>query len=271
MEAVAVVSVKEKVADVSQGCQMKVNVGGVFVDDLTLQDWIDYFYSSFDNGFNFDTPKFFTSLNGNSLSKIGLDIKLKKIVDTADGVDPDGMSIVFGSRLFSTSSLPERVVTTDFAMGVFAAAANRDLRVYLLGGTERENSKALNILANAYPNINFAGRNGYFTVSEEAEINAEISNFTPHLLFIGLGVPKEQYFVDRNREQIKAGWIKTCGGMFKVFCGEVDRPPLWVQKIGFEWFYRCLREPKHVLWRYITTNPHSIYMMVKNSRFIKGN
>lgn len=248
---------------------MKINVGGVFVDDYTLQEWTDYFYSSFDNGFDFETPKFFTSLNGNSLSKIGLDSKLKAIVDTADGVDPDGMSIVFGSKLFSTSNLPERVVTTDFAIAIFNAASNRGLRVYLLGGTERENNKALNILAKKYPNINFAGRNGYFSNSEEPLINTQISDFKPHILFVGLGVPKEQYFVDRNRGDIKAGWIKTCGGMFKVFCGEVDRPPLWVQKIGFEWFYRCLREPKHVLWRYITTNPHSIFMMIKNGRFFQ--
>lgn len=248
---------------------MKINVGGVLVDDLTLQEWVDYFYSSYDNGFDFNNPKFFTSLNGNSLSKIGHDKKLKAIVETADGIDPDGMSIVFGSKLFSIANLPERVVTTDFAMGVFDAASDRGLRVYLLGGTERENSKALSILANKYPNISFAGRDGYFSISDESDITADISRFMPHLLFVGLGVPKEQYFVERNRAYLKSGWIKTCGGMFKVFCGEVERPPIWVQKIGFEWFYRCLREPKHVLWRYITTNPHSIFLMIKNSRFFK--
>lgn len=248
---------------------MKVSVGGVSVDDYTLQGWIDYFYSDFDAGFSFEKPKFFTSLNGNSLSQTGQNKRLKKIIDSADGVDPDGMSIVFGSKLFAKSALPERVVTTDFALGVFSAAADRKLRVYLLGGTQKENTKALGILNADYPNVEFCGRNGYFNLEEEQDVVDGICVFKPHLLFVGLGVPKEQYFVERNIARLQAGWIKTCGGMFKVICGEVDRPPVWVRKIGFEWSYRCIREPRHVLWRYMTTNPHSIYLMIKNSRFLK--
>lgn len=243
---------------------MKSKVGGINVDVLTTKEWSSLFYRDVLSGFSSGRAKFFTSINGNALSLSARDAKLRRIICNADGVDPDGMSIVLASRFLPGPSLPERVVTTDFAHEIFSNAKDTPISVYLLGGTNKENAKAREAIKSQYNGVTVHGRDGYFDENEEPNIIKEINDLRPDILFVGMGVPKEQYFCDSNLNKLNAGWIKTCGGMFKVFGGDVQRPPIWVQNIGMEWFYRCLKEPRHVLLRYLITNPHSIYLILKN-------
>lgn len=242
---------------------MKCKINGIEIDNFTVREWGDLFYLDLAKGF-VGSPKFYTSLNGNALSLSARNGMLKNDILAADGIDPDGMSIVFASRLLKGPTLKERVVTTDFALEVFERAPKEGLRVFLLGGTDDENKRAIKVLEADYPNIQLGGRDGYFSLEQEEEVLVEINAFKPDLLFVGMGVPAEQAFCIRNKSKIKAVWMKTCGGMFKVFAGDVERPSLWVQRAGLEWLYRCYKEPRHVIPRYLVTNPHSLYLIFKS-------
>ena len=124
-------------------------------------------------------------------------------------------------------------------------------------------------MATKYPEISLSGKHGYFSKDEEEDVIACINDFSPDLLFVGLGVPKEQFFCHRNKSRLNVGWINTCGGMFKVLCGDIKRPPCWIQTVGLEWLYRCFNEPRHVFIRYLYTNPYAIYLIIK-SRLLDG-
>jgi len=68
----------------------------------------------------------------------------------------------------------------------------------------------------------------------------------------------------RNRHRIKAGWIVTCGGLFNYITGDYPRAPMWMQKSGLEWLHRMATRPKELAWRYITTNPHALWLIWKH-------
>jgi N-acetylglucosaminyldiphosphoundecaprenol N-acetyl-beta-D-mannosaminyltransferase len=83
------------------------------------------------------------------------------------------------------------------------------------------------------------------------------------ILWVGLGKPKEQTFVIRNKLLIKVPVIITCGGCYNFVTGDYKRAPLLFQKLGLEWLHRAVTEPRKLLWRYLTTNPHAIYCAIK--------
>jgi N-acetylglucosaminyldiphosphoundecaprenol N-acetyl-beta-D-mannosaminyltransferase len=208
-------------------------------------------------------PFFFTSANGHILSKYAASKEFRQLFDTADAVDADGMPMVYVSRWMTSTPIPERCATTDFFHDVAAASADRDLSFFLLGGTEDINLTATTRTQLRYPNLRIAGRrNGYFSESEEADIVAAINQAKPDILWVGLGVPNEHAFVVRNRAAlINVGAIKTCGGLFDFVAGKSSRAPNWMQKFGMEWLYRVCLEPRRLLWRYATTNVHTLWLL----------
>lgn len=241
----------------------KTSIGGLQVDSLTCQEWVDLFFKQCSE--STATNRFYTSANGNVVSQYNSNARLKSIIDNADGVDADGMSLVFASRIFSKTPLPERVVTTDFYHGLLSDVRSmHGLKVFLLGGTEAENEQSIIYTKEKFPHVEVQGYHGYINETNLSDVFNKIDDFSPDILFIGMGVPLEHYFIELNRHRFKsAKWIKTCGGMFKVLSGGVKRPPAWMGKYGLEWLYRCLQEPRHVLPRYLKTNPHTLWMFLK--------
>ena len=96
---------------------------------------------------------------------------------------------------------------------------------------------------------------------------AEIARLKPDILWVSLGVPLEQDFCNRHKDALSGvGIIKTSGGLFDFLAGAKGRAPAWVQKLGFEWRYRLMLEPRRLLKRYVTTNPHALLIIAKTMR-----
>lgn len=93
----------------------------------------------------------------------------------------------------------------------------------------------------------------------------QINRAAPDVLWVGMGVPYEQEFVAKVRERLEARWIITCGGCFNYVTGAYPRAPAVMQKFGLEWLFRVLHDPRRLLWRYIATNPHAIWLMLTRS------
>jgi len=78
-----------------------------------------------------------------------------------------------------------------------------------------------------------------------------------------MGIPAEQEFALRQRARLTGvGLIKTSGGLFDFVSGKNPRAPAWMQAAGLEWLYRTMREPRRLLLRYLTTNPHALYLLL---------
>jgi exopolysaccharide biosynthesis WecB/TagA/CpsF family protein len=142
------------------------------------------------------------------------------------------------------------------------------LRFYFLGATAENIEIAVAAIARQYPDLQIAGwRNGYFDETDEAAICAEIVAAATDVLWVGLGVPRQEAFVVRNRERLRGvGWIKTCGGLFDYFHPRSRRAPRWMQRYGLEWLFRAVREPRKYLWRYATTNGLALWLLVTRTR-----
>ena len=211
-----------------------------------------------------NTPILIFSANGESVSLVGKDSTIKKVINSADLVHADGQSVVLMSKFFGAHKIPERTATTDMIHDI-PKHVPRKLRHYFLGGTEEVVKKAAQLYQQQYENVEVVGsKHGYFSEVEELAVCEEINALDVDVLWVGLGKPKEQLFCMKYKKHLNPAVVVTCGGCFNFITGNYSRAPMWMQKAGMEWFHRMLLNPRKLFWRYFTTNPHSIYCMVKN-------
>jgi len=245
-------------------------IGKILVESLSLEQTARAFvaYSLSGERRAAKRPLYSTSVNGQVISLCESDPEIAALFRQADSINADGQPMVTLSRFLARTPLPERVATTDLFPAVAALAAKAGLTFYMLGAAERVNAKAVEQVRKAYPGLKIVGRrNGYFGRDEEAEICDEIAALQPDILWISLGAPLEQAFVQRNLGRLAGvGIIKTAGGLLDFLSGEKARAPTWMQRFGFEWLFRTVLEPKRLLKRYVTTNPHALYVMLTKMR-----
>lgn len=119
-----------------------------------------------------------------------------------------------------------------------------------------------------YPGLALAGsRHGFFGPHEEEAVLDAIEAARPDILWISMGVPREQRFALRARARLRGvGLIKTSGGLFDFLSGERSREPGWVQRAWLEWLYRLALEPRRLFRRYALTNPHALVLLATRSR-----
>jgi exopolysaccharide biosynthesis WecB/TagA/CpsF family protein len=212
-----------------------------------------------------ERPLNFTSANGEVIARYRSNRAFAKLIDDADLVSADGQPLVFASKIFGKAALPERVATTDLYDRVAERAERAGVTFYLFGATEEINRKTWEMTRSRYPNLRIVGRShGYLTGAKlEAKIE-EINALAPDILWLAMGVPTEQRFVDRWALRLKnIGLIKTSGGLFDFYSGAKPRAPKLVQMLGLEWAYRVLIEPRRLFWRYAVTNPVAIVQLIR--------
>jgi exopolysaccharide biosynthesis WecB/TagA/CpsF family protein len=209
---------------------------------------------------------FFTTTNGQVVSLAASDAGARQLFEQADLISADGMSVVFASRLGPGRPLPERVATTDAFHDCARLAEKNGARFFFLGATEEVNRRAFEKAREMYPKVAFVGRrNGYFDRADERSVVAEINAAAPDILWVGLGVPYQQQFVLRHRARLTGvGVAKSCGGLFDFLAGKNRRAPRWMQRLGLEWAFRLYEEPQRLAWRYLTTNPHAAYWLLRS-------
>lgn len=248
----------------------KVMIGGMLIDRASRAQLAECMVSDCQtHRDNADClPRLVFSCNGQALSLFASDEHYRQAVESADIIHADGQFVVWVSRLLGTP-IAERSATTDMIHDCAHAAEQAGLSFYLLGGTEAVNAKVAARLLDLYPQLNIVGRHhGYFTPEQEESLVESIARAQPDILWVGLGKPKEQTFSVRWRQRLNAGWIVTCGGCYNYITGDYPRAPMFVQRIGMEWIYRALSDPRKFLWRYLTTTPHALWLSATRSRSI---
>lgn len=213
-------------------------------------------------------PVVSTSVNGQVLSVCSRDRRVRDLFAAADVIHSDGQPLVLFSRLLGPRRLPERVATTDLFPAVAALAAERGTTFYLLGASEAVNREAVARSRAAHPGLAIVGAShGYLTPAAEAEVVAEIARLKPDVLWVSLGVPREQEFCARHRAALTGvGIVKTSGGLFDFLAGARRRAPAALQRTGFEWLFRLALEPRRLFMRYLVTNPHALVVMLRTMR-----
>ena len=166
-------------------------------------------------------------------------------VNQADLVVADGSWLVRAIR-FLGEDLKERVAGIDLLLDILSLCRDKSFSVYLLGSREDIVSDAKKNLEDRFPGINIAGfHSGYFDREEEIKIIEEIERLKPHLLVVGMGMPKQELWISRHRD-LPVRLAIGVGGSFDVLSGVIPRAPHWMQVSGLEWLYRILKDPKRI-------------------------
>ena len=246
--------------------EKSVLVGGVPVSTLSLDALIAKMVREAPlRRMQKEAPLLVFDCNGQGLSMNAIDAQFRADLAQADLIHADGQIIVKASRWFSKTPIADRSSTTDMFIDSLPRAAAKDVRYFLLGGEEKVNAECARRITEQTPGLKLAGRrNGFWKAEEEDALIEEINAAAPDVLWVGTGKPREQAFCVRNRHRIKAGWIVTCGGLFNYVTGDYPRAPMWMQNAGLEWLHRMATRPRQLAWRYITTNPHALWLIWKH-------
>ena len=167
--------------------------------------------------------------------------EFESILNNSELVLADGIGVVIGSRIIG-HPLPERVAGYDTLLALFNKIEQTDLKVFFLGSGPGVAEEAKEKILDRNPNLNIVGvHDGYF--KEDDQVIDYINSFEPDLLLVGLGAPKQEYWIHKNREKIKATVLYGCGGSLDGFSGRVPRSPDIYIKLNLEWFHRLITQP----------------------------
>jgi N-acetylglucosaminyldiphosphoundecaprenol N-acetyl-beta-D-mannosaminyltransferase len=167
----------------------------------------------------------------------------------------DGQSVVWAARLLR-HEVPARVPTTEMIYPIAAMLARRRFPVFLLGGRPEVAEAAAERLRHDYPGLEVAGvQHGYFEAQDDRRIVQRINDSRARVLLVGLGNPKQEKWVWEHLEELRPNAILTCGGLYDWVSGRRRRAPTWLHRIGMEWLWRLLIEPRRLFARYVVGNP----------------
>lgn len=196
----------------------------------------------------------FGVLNAAKIVALTRDDLLRDSLLEADVLLADGQSVVWAGRLLR-QPLPERVAGIDLFESLLDLADRRRLRVYLLGARPDVLGRLVDVVHRRWPDLVVAGsRDGYFADEESADVAADIVLARPDMLFLGMTTPKKEIFLGRHARTLGVPVLHGVGGSFDVFAGVTRRAPRPWQRVGLEWAYRLLQEPRRLWRRYLTTN-----------------
>jgi N-acetylglucosaminyldiphosphoundecaprenol N-acetyl-beta-D-mannosaminyltransferase len=168
----------------------------------------------------------------------------------------DGMPIVFLARLFGYSAGGDhRVTYADWFPLLMETAAAQRWRVFYLGSPPGAAELGAELLRRKHPQLQIRTRDGYFnaqsgSVENESILHA-IADYQPHLLLVGMGMPRQELWIHANRASLCANVILPAGAAMDYVAGVVRTPPRWSGRVGLEWAFRLLAEPRRLWHRYL--------------------
>lgn len=190
-------------------------------------------------------PHLVVTVNSEMIMLANKDTVLYEIINRADLVVPDGVGVVWASKFLGTP-LPERVPGVELMQRLVEESLKHNWRIYMLGAEPGVAEQAAKTLTETYPSVNIVGtHHGYFTKAEEPDVLAKIKVARPDILFVALGVPKQEKWAAAHLARLEIPVAIGVGGSFEIFAGVTDRAPKWMRSHGLEWFYRLCKQP----WR----------------------
>lgn len=201
-------------------------------------------------------------VNAAKMVNMRRDSQLAKAVLSADLVLADGMAVVWACRLLGRR-LPERIAGIDLMDHLLEHCQDHGHRVYCLGATQEVLMEAVREMRRRYPRVQIVGQHhGYFSSDEEPQVIAEITACRPDVLFVAMSSPRKEDLLARWADRMNVPVCHGVGGSFDVWAGKVKRAPQLWQRMGMEWLYRVIQEPRRMLRRYVETNAIFCWMVL---------
>lgn len=184
------------------------------------------------------------------------DTTLRNALNSADISLPDGVGLVFAARMLNLK-IKSRIPGRKFMVNLFKLAHTHKLKVYLLGGDRAVISGSLTRIKNEYPSIIAAGAVGpklgldanpadNTAIQVQKALITTINAFKPDILIIGFGAPKQEKWFSNNREKLSVAGAMVVGGSLDVYSRQKKASPEILNRLGLEWMWRLLTEPKRL-------------------------
>lgn len=190
------------------------------------------------------------------------DPAFRDLVNAADLVTPDGMPLVWMLRSLGFAG-QERVYGPELTLRVCQAASEAGLSVGFYGGHPTTLEALVKNLKDRFPGLNvayaFSPPFRPLTPEEDAAVVEEIRKRGVRILFVGLGCPKQERWMAEHKGRVPAVMLGV-GAAFDIHGGRVRQAPSWMQRMGLEWFFRLVQEPKRLWLRYLKHNPRFVIL-----------
>jgi len=238
----------------------RANLLGVRISTLSFKATIDLIGDVIarDDRLALSPSPVYTVMQGYECSNV-------KAALNANLATPDGMPIVWALRLMGHPA--ERVYGPDVMQAACARSVHEGWRHFFYGGSPDVVKTLVEVLKNQYPNLQVAGFESppfrELTQEEDDGIVDRINASKAHIVWIGLGSPKQDVWMADHRARLNAPVLIGVGAAFDFFAGRIKQAPPWMQKSGTEWLFRLVSEPSRLWRRYLIYNPKFVFLFLQ--------
>lgn len=226
-----------------------IDILGVSVSSLKLLEVVKEVEKSVMN----HKPLRIITANAEMIMLAQKNLVLKKSLDHADIVVPDGAGVVWAAKELEKKII-ERVAGIDLADELLFESSRKKWKVFFLGAAPTVAEQAKLKIQLKYPGLEIVGtQDGYFSFEKEDEVIRKINESQAEILFVAFGVPKQEIWLDNFNEKLLPIVRMGVGGSFDVMAGQVKRAPQWMQQNSLEWLYRALGQPSR--WKRLLALP----------------
>jgi N-acetylglucosaminyldiphosphoundecaprenol N-acetyl-beta-D-mannosaminyltransferase len=201
------------------------------------------------------------------------DPELRRIHNASGLTTPDGMPMVWAGRLVGAHWM-RRVYGPDLMEALSGLAAQRGWGFYLYGGKEGVAERLAERLTMRHPGLRVVGAYSPpfrpLSSAEAEEVIGRINQAAPDIVWVGLGTPKQERWMDEYHRRLHAPVLIGVGAAFDFLSGDVQQAPRWVQRSGFEWLFRLAQEPRRLAARYLRNNPVFLLEIARHRPRLRG-
>jgi len=249
-----------------------VKILGTYISKLNLDETVNVFKSTITKNKKIRicvTPV-------NCLLWANKSAHLQKVYNSAELCTADGVPLIWASRLLG-SPIRGRVTGLDLLPRFAEVAAKENYTFFFLGAKDGVAKQLSEVLKKKFPGLTITGIYSppfaeRFSEEENYEMIKLINKAKPNVLWVSLTAPKQDYWIFEHLDKLDVNIAIGVGAAFDVVAGNIPRSPVWMQKMGLEWFYRLIREPGRLYRRYLIEAPLFIPMLIKqiiSEQFIK--
>ena len=200
--------------------------------------------------------------NAHTVNLARSDARYQRVLRDVDLLFADGISVVWASRGIG-GGLPQRLTAADYLPGLIERCVADGISLYLLGGTDDVNRRAIERLRAEHPALRIVGgRPGFFEPGQSSSIIADINAAAPDILLVGMSSPAQEYWIAEHDAALRPPVRWCVGALFDYIAGAESRAPRWMCRVGCEWLYRLLVDPVGKWRRYLLGNPRFVWNAV---------
>ena len=242
-----------------------INLLGVSVHKITMPRLVENIFLSIYN----DKKQIFANHNLHSIYLYHRNKKMRSFYENSECIYMDGMSLVFIGRLLGHSlTRDNRMTSLDWVPLLLKDAEKEGWRIFYLGSKPGIAEQGAELWKVKYPKLQISTFHGYFDANSGSDENKKIISlinvFEPNILMVGMGMPRQESWIVENLAQLNANVIINIGAYIDYVTGVTPVPPRWMGRVGLEWTYRLLSEPKRLWRRYLIEPWYLIGIFLKD-------